>query len=203
MDVKGLGIEGAWVITPEVHGDDRGAFLEWFRDDVFTEAAGHHLDLRQANCSVSSAGALRGIHFAQLPPSQAKYVTCMAGTALDVVVDLRVGSPTFGQWEGVELDDVARRAVYLSEGLGHAFMALEDRTVMAYLCSAPYAPDREHGVHPLDPEVGIDWPRVGRGGVSLEPLLSDRDAAAPSLAAVRGSGVLPAYADCLEFRRQL
>lgn len=203
MDVKELGIEGAWVVTPRIHEDSRGAFLEWFRADRFEEAAGHRFDLRQANCSVSSAGTVRGIHVAELPPSQAKYVTCLAGAALDVVVDLRVGSPTFGRWEGVELDDVSRRAVYLSEGLGHAFMALEDGTVVAYLCSAPYAPEREHGVHPLDPAVGIAWPQVGRSGVPLEPLLSAKDAAAPSLAEVRAAGVLATYEDCLGFRRGL
>lgn len=203
MDVKELGIEGAWGITPRIYADGRGAFLEWFRADRFVEMTGHALDLQQANCSVSSAGTLRGIHFAELPPSQAKYVTCLSGAILDVVVDIRVGSSTFGEWVGVELDDVSRRAVYLSEGLGHAFMALEDDTVVAYLCSAPYAPDREHGVHPLDTEIGIAWPRVGRGGASLEPLLSDKDAAAPTLSAARESGVLPAYDDCLEYRRQL
>ena len=136
------------------------------------------LHLAQANCSVSSAGTLRGIHFAQLPPSQAKYVTCLHGAALDVVVDLRVGSPTFGQWDSVLLDDVDRRAVYLPEGLGHAFMALEDHTVVTYLCSAPYAPGREHGIHPLDPDVGIDWPTTARDGSPLAPLLSPKDDAA-------------------------
>lgn len=203
MDVNELGIEGAWVVTPRILEDSRGAFLEWFRADRFAEAAGHRLDLQQANCSVSSAGTVRGVHFAELPPSQAKYVTCLAGAALDVVVDVRVGSPTYGEWEAVELDDVTRRAVYLSEGLGHAFMALADGTVMAYLCSAPYAPQREHGVHPFDPEVGISWPAVGRAGVALEPVLSDKDAAAPSLEVARASGVLPSYAECLEFRARL
>ena len=200
MDVKELGIEGAWEITPKIHADDRGAFLEWFRADRFHEVTGHDLDLRQANCSVSSAGTLRGIHFAELPPSQAKYVTCLSGAALDVVVDLRVGSPTFGRWEAVELDGVERNAVYLSEGHGHAFMALADDTVVAYLCSAPYAPGREHGVHPLDPEIGIAWPRSGRDGAPVEPLLSPKDEAAPSLAEAKESGVLAAYEDCLSFR---
>lgn len=203
MDVKELGIEGAWAITPTIHGDERGAFLEWFRADAFREMTGHALDLQQANCSVSSAGTLRGIHFAQLPPSQAKYVTCLSGAVLDVVVDIRVGSPTFGQWEAVELDDVTRRAVYLSEGLGHAFMALADETVVAYLCSAPYAPGREHSVHLLDPAVGIEWPRVGRSGAVLEPLLSEKDAAAPSLAEVRAAGLLPRVDEVLEFRAAL
>jgi len=203
MDVKELGIEGAWKIAPKIHGDDRGAFLEWFRADRFRETTGHDLDLRQANCSVSSAGTLRGIHFAELPPSQAKYVTCLSGAVLDVVVDLRVGSPTFGRWEAVELDDVERKAVYLSEGLGHAFMALADDTVVAYLCSAPYAPGREHGIHPLDPEIGIAWPQSGREGMPLEPLLSPKDEAAPSLSEASASGVLATYEECRSFRSTL
>ena len=203
MDVKELGIEGAWEVTPRIHADGRGAFLEWFRADRFEEMTGHALDLQQANCSVSSAGTLRGIHFAELPPSQAKYVTCLSGAILDVVVDIRVGSPTFGEWVGAELDDVSRKAVYLSEGLGHAFMALEDDTVVAYLCSAPYAPGREHGIHPLDPEVGIDWPRRGVGGIDLEPVLSAKDEAAPSLAEARAQGLLPHLDDVQAFRARL
>lgn len=101
---------------------------------------GHRLDLVQANCSVSSRGTLRGVHFADVPPSQAKYVKCVRGAVLDVIVDIRVGSPTFGQWEGVRLDDDQHHAVYLSEGLGHAFMALTDDATVVYLCSAGYSP---------------------------------------------------------------
>ena len=131
--------------------------------------SGHRppVHLAQANCSVSSAGTLRGIHFAQLPPSQAKFVTCVHGAAFDVVVDLRAGSPTFGQWDAVLLDARDRRAVYLPEGLGHAFMALEDDTVVTYLCSTPHAPDREHGIHPLDPQIGIEWPTESPTGEAI------------------------------------
>src|SRR5690606_18710753 len=101
-------------------------------------------DLRQANCSVSSARVLRGLHFARVPPSQAKYVTCVRGSVFDVVVDIRVGSPTFGRWDAVRLDDRDRRTIYISEGLGHAFLALEDDSTVMYLCSAQYDPQREH-----------------------------------------------------------
>jgi dTDP-4-dehydrorhamnose 3,5-epimerase len=93
----------------------RGAFYEWFTDPEFTELTGHRLDLRQANCSVSTAGVLRGVHFAQLPPSQAKYVTCLRWSVFDVIVDIRVGSPTFGRWDAVLLDDRHHRTVYLSK----------------------------------------------------------------------------------------
>lgn len=175
------------------HRDDRGVFLEWFREDVFTEMSGHRLRLAQANCSVSAAGTLRGLHFATVPPGQAKFVTCAHGSAFDVAVDLRLGSPTYGHWDAVLLDDRDRRAVYLSEGLGHAFMALEDHTVVNYLCSTPYAPEREHDVHPLDPAIGIEWPAHGRDGAPLAPLLSPKDDAAPLLAEVRAAGLLPVF----------
>ena len=203
MDVRELRIEGSWEVIPRIHEDSRGAVLEWFRADRFGAVTGHALELQQANCSVSAAGTVRGIHFAELPPSQAKYVTCLAGAVLDVVVDIRLGSPTYGQWEAVGLDDATRKAVYISEGLGHAFMALEDNTVVAYLCSAPYTPEREHAVHPMDPEVGIEWPQVDRAGARLTPLLSGKDEAAPSLAEVAEAGLLPTHGECLEFRRRV
>jgi dTDP-4-dehydrorhamnose 3,5-epimerase len=199
--VRELSVPGALEITPVQHDDDRGTFLEWFREDEFTKATGHALHLAQANCSVSRAGTLRGIHVAELPPGQAKFVTCAHGAALDVVVDLRVGSPTFGHWDAVTLDDVHRRAVYLPEGVGHAFLALADHTVVNYLCSTPYAPGREHAVHPLDPAIGIDWPTASRDGSALTPLLSPKDGAAPSLAEVLEQGVLASYEDCLAFTR--
>ena len=156
MQIEPLGIDGAWVVAPKIHGDARGAFLEWFQHPAFEAAVGHRLSLEQANCSVSARGVVRGIHFADVPPSQAKYVTCVSGAVLDVVVDIRVGSPTFGQWESVLLDDRDRRALYLSEGLGHAFCSLADGSTVVYLCSTGYNPGREHGVHPLDPAIGID-----------------------------------------------
>lgn len=191
-----LSIEGAWVMTPRVHGDERGRFLEWFRADRFADAAGHPLALAQANCSVSSRGTVRGIHFADVPPGQAKYVTCVAGRVLDVVVDIRVGSPTFGQWTSVVLDDVDRKAVYVSEGLGHGFAALADSSAVVYLCSEGYAPEREHEVNPLDPALGIDWQVP-------HPQLSPKDRDAPTLMEVRRVGRLPSYETCRAYRRDL
>lgn len=191
MQVRELAVPGAWELTPRQHGDDRGLFLEWFTAPGFRDVVGHDLQLAQANLSVSAAGVLRGIHFADVPPSQAKYVTCPSGAVLDVVVDLRVGSPTFGTWDSVLLDDVDRRAVYLSEGLGHGFMSLEDGSTVVYLCSAGYAPDREHGIDPLDPDLAIAWPTTARDGSPLTPNLSDKDRDAPSLATMHDAGRLP------------
>ncbi|WP_076221400.1 dTDP-4-dehydrorhamnose 3,5-epimerase family protein, partial [Mycobacterium avium] len=143
MSARELKVPGAWEITPTVHGDARGHFFEWLTDKGFRSFAGHRLDVRQANCSVSAAGVLRGLHFAQVPPSQAKYVTCVRGSVFDVVVDIRVGSPTFGQWDSVLLDDAEHRTIYISEGLGHGFLALQDNSTVMYLCSAEYNPGRE------------------------------------------------------------
>lgn len=197
-----LGIEGAWVYTPTVHGDDRGSFAEQFRGAEFAADLGYRLDIAQVNCSVSQRGVIRGIHYADVPPGQAKYVSCLAGAGLDVIIDIRVGSPTFGKWEAVRLDATSRRSVFISEGLGHAFMALTDDATLLYLCSTPYAPGREHGVHPFDPAIGIDWP-LGEDGA---PLMSPKDAAAPTLEEARQAGQLPRYEDCtayLEVLRKL
>ena len=191
MQTRELNVPGAWEITPRQFGDDRGTFMEWFKEPAFTAALGHGLNLAQANCSVSAAGVLRGVHYADVPPGQAKYVFCAAGAVLDVIVDLRVGSPTFGTWDSVLLDDVDRRAVYLSEGLGHAFLSLADGSTVVYLCSEGYAPDREHGIHPLDPDLAIAWPTEGRDGRPLELTLSGKDEQAPSLAQALAEGALP------------
>jgi len=191
MTYRELRVPGAWEITPKQHGDPRGVFLEYFQGGPFAEAAGHGFALEQANLSVSAAGVLRGIHFADVPPGQAKYVTCARGAVLDVAVDIRVGSPTFGAWDAVLLDDVDRRAIYLSEGLGHAFLSLEDDSTVLYLCSSGYSPGREHGIHPLDPEVGIEWPTTDRAGRPLTPLLSEKDLAAPTLGEAAQQGLLP------------
>lgn len=193
--IQELNVAGAFVFTPKQFGDDRGVFLEWFKTDVFTKVAGHALDLCQANLSVSAAGVLRGIHFADVPPGQAKYITCPRGSVLDVVVDIRVGSPTFAKWDAVLLDDIDRKCIYLAEGLGHAFLSLEDCSTVVYLCSAGYNPESEHGIHPLDPELGIEWPTVGRNAEPLEYELSAKDANAPSLADACKSGLLPGYDD--------
>ena len=188
MGARELAVPGAWEITPRLNADARGAFYEWFTEREFGDMTGHTFDMRQANCSVSAAGTLRGLHFAQLPPSQAKYVTCLKGSVFDVVVDIRTGSPTYGQWDSVLLDDVDRRSTYISEGLAHGFLALQDDSTVMYLCSAPYAPEREHTISACDPAIGIDWPLP-----DAQLRLSDRDAEAPTLAEVRSAGLLPSW----------
>ena len=197
VQITELSISGAWTFTPRQFPDPRGVFLEWFKGAVLEQAVGHPLTVKQANHSVSAKGTLRGVHFADVAPGQAKYVYCTRGAVLDVIVDIRVGSPTFGASEAVRLDEVDRRGVYLSEGLGHAFLALTDDANVTYLCSEPYSPGREHGIHPLDPALALPFPD------DVEHLLSDKDAEAPTLAEALEQGLLPDYAECQRFYETL
>jgi dTDP-4-dehydrorhamnose 3,5-epimerase len=203
VQVTPLAIAGSWLFDPSPHEDDRGVFLEWLRRDLLEQHVGHPLDLHQANWSTSRAGALRGVHFAEIPPGQAKYLVCVSGAITDVVVDVRVGSPTYGQWDSVVLDDRNRRAIYIAEGLGHGFMAMADNTSVLYLCSAPYAPGREHGVHPLDPALAISWPELDTDERALEPVLSPKDAALPTLAEAAALGILPTFEQATRFYAEL
>ena len=188
MQIRELSIPDAYEITPTQHGDDRGVFFEWYRFDRLEQTIGHPLDLRQANTSVSRRGVVRGIHFADVPPGQAKYVTAPRGAVLDYVIDIRLGSPTFGRWDSVLLDDIDRRAVYLAEGLGHCFVALTDNASVTYFVSDVFNASSEHTINPLDPDVALVFPpHAGR------PLLSPRDAAAPSLAEAAANGLLPGW----------
>lgn len=189
--MRELSIPDAYEVSTDVFPDDRGLFLNPYRADALAEATGHRMTVAQTNHSVSHRGVVRGVHFALLPPGQAKYVYCPRGSFLDVVVDIRVGSPTFGRHEVVRLDDRDFRAVYLAEGLGHAVIALEDETVAAYLCSTGYNPGREKGVSPTDPALDLPLP----DGAVLSP----RDTAAPTLAEAAARGLLPAYEACRDF----
>jgi dTDP-4-dehydrorhamnose 3,5-epimerase len=197
MNVEPLDIPDAWVCTPREFGDDRGVFLEWFRADALAAASGRSFTAVQANHSVSRRGSVRGVHFADVPPGQAKYVYCPRGAVLDVIVDIRVGSPSYGNWTSVELDEVERRGVFLSEGLGHAFCALTDDASVTYLVSTFYNPTGEHGINPIDPALELRWP------AGLELVLSPKDEAAPTLAQAAASGLLPTYEACQAHYRTL
>jgi len=197
MDIRALKIEGSFEITPRQFPDDRGVFLESFRGDKLAQVIGHRLEIIQTNVSVSSRGTIRGVHFADVPPSQAKYVTALSGSFIDFAIDIRVGSPTFGQWDSVLLDTVDRRAIYLAEGLGHVICCLEDSSTVMYLCSSTYDPGREHAVNPLDPALGLALP------AGITPVLSAKDAAAPSLSQAAEQGLLPLYDECVRYYDRL
>ncbi|WP_033442656.1 dTDP-4-dehydrorhamnose 3,5-epimerase family protein [Saccharothrix sp. NRRL B-16314] len=195
MQVRELKISGAFEFIPSVFPDDRGLFVAPFQETAFLEAVGHPLRVAQTNHSESRRGVVRGVHFADTPPGQAKYVHCPRGRLLDVVVDLRVGSPTFGEWDAVELSSDRFNSMYLAEGLGHALMALEDGTITAYMCSEGFNPKAERAVHPLS--LGLPWP------ADVTPLLSPKDTAAPTLEEARDAGLLPSYDDCVAWYEKL
>ncbi|MFE1174113.1 dTDP-4-dehydrorhamnose 3,5-epimerase family protein [Streptomyces sp. NPDC058773] len=191
MEITELSIPNAFRIVPEIHHDERGVFAEVARSGALSEAIGYPFRVGQANCSLSSRHTVRGIHATELSPGQGKLVTCISGSILDVAVDLRVGSPTFGAYEVTRQDAETGVSVYLADGLGHAFIALTEDACVNYLCSEPYVPGTMIEINPLDPEIGIPWPLDG------VPTMSDKDAGAPDLATAVARGMLPGYAECL------
>lgn len=198
MRARPLAVDGAFEFTPHAFPDTRGRFLSPFQEPAFTEATGYRrFPVAQTNHSHSRRGVLRGVHFTTTPPGQAKYVYCPYGRALDMIVDLRVGSPTFGRRDSVLLEPQRFCALYLPVGVGHAFLGLAEHTMMTYLVTSSYAPERELALNPLDPELGLPLP------TESELLLSERDTAAPTLAEAVEAGILPRYADCQAIAREL
>ncbi|WP_333619436.1 dTDP-4-dehydrorhamnose 3,5-epimerase family protein [Dietzia sp.] len=196
IETTDLHIPGAWELFPRIFDDDRGIFLEAFSAPELEAAIGIDFHVAQANLSVSSEGALRGLHFADVPVGQAKVVSAVTGTVLDVIVDIRTGSPTFGDHVAVTLDSVRRNSVYVAEGLAHGFLALEPACAVSYLVSSPYTPGAEHGISPFDETIGVDWPAMALDGTVLDYVLSEKDREAPSLAELESAGALPRWEDC-------
>lgn len=176
MQIETLGIDGAWLLSPKVHRDERGFFLQMFGSVEVSACLGRHFDIAQVNQSTSSRGVIRGIHSRVRHEAEAKMVTCVSGEIFDVVVDLRRESPTFGHWRGAWLTSRASRVVVVEEGLGHAFYAASEQAVVVYATSRNYDPQVEISVYPKDPEIGIEWPE------DAVHILSSRDLQAPLLA---------------------
>ncbi|MFI0967668.1 dTDP-4-dehydrorhamnose 3,5-epimerase family protein [Streptomyces sp. NPDC021080] len=193
-----LAVKGAFAFTPKIFPDDRGLFVATYQQPLFTGATGHAFPVHQASQSHSRRGVVRGVHFTSTPPGTAKHVYCARGRALDLVVDLRVGSPTFGTWDSVLLDQEHFRSTYLPVGVGHAFVALEDDTAMVYLMSGPFVTRNEHAVSPLDPALALPVTIEG-----VEPILSERDIAAPTLEQALELGLLPDYRTSLALEAAL
>lgn len=203
MRVTPVEIPGVWVFEPTVFPDARGSFAAPFQEDVFRQVVGRPLRVEQTNLSHTRAGAVRGVHFADTPPGQAKYVYAGSGILMDVIVDLRVGSPAFGEYAAVRLDAAAGTAVYLPEGVGHLVVGIAPMSTLMYLCSRSYDPAAEHGISPLDPSLGLpldEW--LGEAGVE-EAIVSDKDRAAPPLAWARETGILPEFDVCTAWYREL
>lgn len=186
MEVEALSLAGAFRLTSPVWGDDRGFFREWFKAPDLS-SSGVQFSVAQANLSRSSRNVVRGLHYSLAPEGQAKVVTCAEGELVDVLVDIREGSPTFGRHELVTLRGGDGVSLYLPTGIGHGFCSTSDEAVLVYLLTSTYSPDYELEIHPFDVELGIEWPLTG------EAILSAKDAAAPSLADRRTSNTLPRF----------
>lgn len=196
--VRELGITGAFAFTPTVFRDERGLFASPFQETAFRQAVGTPLfPVRDVSHNLSARGVLRGIHYTATPPGRAKYVYCPVGTVQDYLVDLRVGSPTFGRWESTELAGEDCQALYIPVGVGHAFVALRDDSMIVYVMSEGYLPDKECALSPFDPGLGLTFP----DGLPLTQ--SERDRAAPTLDQARERGLLPEYQSCKEVEAQL
>ena len=189
MKITRLGIEGAWFAESEVWPDERGFFREWFKqEDVFRET-GLNFSVQQANFSMSGKGVVRGIHYSLAPLGQAKWVTCVSGSIVDVVVDLRPNSRTFKKIEYIELNPKDGKAILIGSGLGHGFISKEDHSGVSYLLTSPYSPAHEFDISPMDKDLGITWIDEHDGETKI--ILSPKDLSAPSLKARLEQGELP------------
>lgn len=185
-----LKVDGAFGFEITSYADDRGMFVSPYNESAFADVVGHPLfTLQQHSYSISRRGVVRGLHYTATPPGNAKFVYSPRGRALDIVVDIRVGSPTFGQWDSVLFGADDNHAVYLPVGVAHMFAVLADDTVISYLLSSEYSPADELAISPLDRSLGLPLPEFENG-----PILSARDRDAPTLAEARAAGLLPGYA---------
>jgi len=182
VEVIKTSLEGVVVIEPKVFGDERGFFLETFQADRYQEQAGIDLPFVQDNHSRSAKGVLRGLHFQKTKP-QGKLVRVVRGEVFDVAVDIRQGSPTFGQWEGVILSEENKRQFWVPPGFAHGFVVLSDVADFEYKCTDYYDPSDEGSLAWNDPDVGINWPL---DKLDADPQLSAKDMDAGSLASLRG-----------------
>ncbi|SOD63053.1 NDP-hexose 3,5-(Or5-) epimerasee [Streptomyces zhaozhouensis] len=187
MHITETTVPGSYVITPKPHPDERGNFFEGLRADHLEAAIGRPFLPRQINYSTSRRNTLRGIHGVTLPPGQAKYVTCVRGALRDIVVDLRVGSPTFGAYQTQVLDAESGRAVYVPDGVGHGFLTLTDDACICYVLSSVYVPGTQVDINPLDADLALPW------GFTEPPLMSHKDATAPSVTEAAAAGLLTSW----------
>jgi dTDP-4-dehydrorhamnose 3,5-epimerase len=188
MTITKLGINGCFLLEHKVFPDNRGLFSEWFKADELSNIV-PDFSVQQANYSNSKKGVLRGIHYSLAPIGQSKLVTCAQGVITDVLIDLRVGSPTYLNVEYVKLAGDSGNVVFIATGVGHGFVVESETASVVYLTSSAYAPDFEKSICPTDPALRIQWPMPS--GTSA--VLSPADANAPSLAAAKDSGDLPKY----------
>ena len=191
-----MAIPGAFRITPDKLHDRRGTFFEAFRIEELVHATRYPFRISQGNITVNRRGTIRGVHGTRVGSGEAKLVSCVRGAALDIIVDLRVGSPTFGAFDATTLTEESGDLVFLVDGLGHAYHALAEDTRMSYLCAEQFVPGTQIDVNPLDPELALPW------ALDREPIISDKDRAAPGLREAAASGLLPRYKDPVSTRKR-
>ena len=189
MKLTPLGIKGAWLAESSVWNDERGSFQEWFKGEEIFRVTGFKFSVEQANISVSKKNVIRGIHYSLAPGGQAKWVTCVNGSITDVVVDIRPNSPTYKKIEYINLQPGDGKSLLIGSGLGHAFISLEDNTNICYLLSSPYSPEFEYSIHPMDPELNINWNL--ELGSDNSAVISSKDLDAPTLETRRLEERLP------------
>lgn len=171
-------IEGVFLFKPKVFEDPRGKFFESFRQDLTLEETGFEFRVAQVNNSISAKGVLRGIHFKQNPPGQAKFVSVASGAIIDVAIDLRKSSSTFGKWQAFDLSAENKHSLIIGYGIGHAFLALDENTQVTYLCDSVFEPELEHGINPLS--TGIDWQSYATQHSIQNFSISKKDELAPN-----------------------
>lgn len=185
-----LDIDGAYIFEPKIWTDSRGQFLESYKKSLLNNL-GFDFQVRQSNLSTSSKGVIRGVHFTENPPGQAKFVSCVLGEIWDVVVDLRISSPTFGKWQGIHLQGGSGSGIFISPGLGHAFLSLSEGSIVSYLSSTEYSPEIEHQISPFDQDLAIDFDAVASANGISDFELSEKDRKAQSFKLAKSEGILP------------
>ena len=189
MIFEKLAIKGAYLARFPVHEDKRGNFQEWFKSTTFNKLDIPIFTVNQANISKSKKGIIRGIHYSLSENGQAKWITCITGSILDIIVDLRQSSPTFMKWISVEINSSSGQCILVSQGLGHGFKSLENDTTISYLLSSEFSPQKEFSISPFDNDLKIDW-KINPE-VAYADILSEKDLNAPSLADQKNLNLLP------------
>jgi NDP-hexose 3,5-(Or5-) epimerase len=197
MEIRALSVPDSYLLVPKKLADERGEFYESFRTERLSAVLGREFRVVQANYSASRRNVVRGIHGVALPPGQAKLVTCHRGAVRDIVVDLRLGSPTFGRYHVNVLDAESGTSVYVAQGLGHGFVALTDDACIGYQLDTEHRPGTQLDIDPFDPGLALPWNTDGPA------IVSAKDAAAPTVAAAAEAGLLATYTQCRDHYARL
>ena len=196
MIFKPLEISGSWLVELNKYDDNRGYFFESFRFDLINKSLNRKFEVQQSNTSVSHKGTLRGIHYALNVPSQAKYIQCLHGCIEDFIIDIRLGSPTFGKFQSIKLEASNPQAIFIEEGLAHAFVSLLDNSIVTYNVNQIFNPSNEKGINPFDKTLNIKWP-------NFDLKLSTKDSDEINLEEAKSKNLLPDYLEMKNYIKSL